>query len=58
MKQLSSEQKIILLEHQIKFIEKYLFVLAKAHFGDTQELATFMDKYKADIVLNYPEACK
>jgi len=58
MKELTSEQKILLLEKKIESLEKSLFILAKAHFGDSQELAKFMDDYEINLRLNYPESCK
>ncbi len=58
MKELTSEQKILLLETKIESLKKALFILAKAHFGDSKELVDFIEDYEANLIFNYPESCK
>ena len=58
MKELTVEQKILLLETKIKSLEDTLFILAESHFGDSEEFLKFTNNYKTKLILNYPESCK
>jgi hypothetical protein len=57
-KQYTTEQKLALAESKIDALERALFRLAKAHFGDTQDLVDFEGEYRANLVESWPEACK
>jgi hypothetical protein len=52
MNEQTPEQKIALLEAKIVSLEKALLALAKAHYGDSQALADFTDKYKDNLTFS------
>jgi hypothetical protein len=57
-KEHTTEQRALLAEAKVAALERALFRLAEAHFGDTQDLVDFKGEYNADVVETWPESCK